>query len=70
MYSLAAIVATQLVPLVDPVTGLTVDDAMVSTLPLNLVTVGTALLVALIVLSFAVLYSAFSGPVEEGESHT
>ncbi|MFD1587681.1 cytochrome d ubiquinol oxidase subunit II [Halorientalis brevis] len=69
VYGLVALVATLLFPLVDPVTGLTVGDAIVSTLPLNLSSIGAAFLLPLVVTYFVVLYSAFSGPVEENESY-
>ncbi|MEF8808692.1 cytochrome d ubiquinol oxidase subunit II [Natronomonas sp.] len=70
VYGLAALVAILLYPVVDPVSALSVEDAVVSTLSLNLVTIGTAFLLPIIVLYFVVLYSAFSGPVEEGEAYT
>ncbi|MUV88075.1 cytochrome d ubiquinol oxidase subunit II [Natronomonas sp. CBA1123] len=69
VYGLVALVATLLFPLVDPVTGLEISDAIVSTLPLNLSSIGAALLLPLVVSYFVVLYSAFSGPVDEGESY-
>ncbi|RLM53256.1 cytochrome d ubiquinol oxidase subunit II [Halobellus sp. Atlit-31R] len=69
VYGLVALVATVLFPLVDPVTGLTVEEAVVSTLPLNLTSIGAAFLLPLIATYFVVLYSAFSGPVEEAESY-
>ena len=56
-------------PFVDRAAGLTVGDAIVSPLPLNIMTIGTALFLPLIFGYFAVLYSAFSGPIEAGESY-
>jgi cytochrome d ubiquinol oxidase subunit II len=47
-----------------PATRLTVRAAIVSTLPLNLMTVGAAVLLPLVFGYFVVLYSAFSGPVD------
>ena len=69
VYGLAALVATLLYPQIDPVTGLTVETAIVSTLPLNLSTIGAGLLLPLVVSYFVVLYSAFSGPVEDADSY-
>jgi cytochrome d ubiquinol oxidase subunit II len=41
----------------------------VSTLPLNIMSVASAFLLPLVVAYFAVLYSAFSGPVQPTESY-
>jgi cytochrome d ubiquinol oxidase subunit II len=68
-FTLVALVAWLLYPTVDPATGLTVREAVVSTLPLNLMTVGAAVLLPLVVTYFVVLYSAFSGPIEAGEGY-
>ncbi|WP_256287794.1 cytochrome d ubiquinol oxidase subunit II [Halobellus inordinatus] len=68
-YGLVALVAALLYPVIDPVAGLTVADAIVSTLPLNLMSIGAALLLPLIFAYFVVLYAAFWGPVEEGEGY-
>ncbi|WP_336037721.1 cytochrome d ubiquinol oxidase subunit II [Halobacterium yunchengense] len=69
VYGLAALVATLLYPQIDPVTGRTVEAAIVSTVPLNLTTIGAGLLLPLVASYFVVLYSAFSGPVEDEESY-
>ncbi|WP_254768609.1 cytochrome d ubiquinol oxidase subunit II [Salinilacihabitans rarus] len=69
VFALVGVVAGLLYPVVDPVTGLTVEDAIVSTLPLNLMTVAAAVLLPLVVVYFVVLYSAFSGPIEPGETY-
>lgn len=50
-------------PAIDPATGTTVREAIVSTLPLKLTSIGAALLLPLIAMYFVVLYSAFSGPI-------
>jgi cytochrome d ubiquinol oxidase subunit II len=68
-YGLTAVVALLIYPTIDPVTGLTVRGAIVSTLPLNLMTVGTVVLLPLIATYFVVLYSAFSGPAEPAEGY-
>jgi len=64
VFALVGIVATLLYPSVDPATGLTVRDAVVSTPPLNLMSIGAAVLLPLVLTYFAVLYSAFRGPVD------
>lgn len=58
-----------LYPAVDPVTGAMVQSAIVSTLPLNLISVGAALLLPLIASYFMILYSAFSGPAQPAERY-
>ena len=69
VYGLVALVAILMFPFVDQVTGLTVRDAIVSVLPLNLMTIMSAVLIPIVLGYFVVLYSAFSGPVETGESY-
>jgi len=69
VFALVAIVAGLLYPSVDPATGLTVQTAIVPTLSLNLMSIGAALLLPLVFVYFVVLYSAFSGPIEAGESY-
>ena len=69
VYALVTLVAALLFPVVDPATGLTVRAAVVSPLPLNLMSIGAALLLPLVFSYFAVLYGAFSGPVEAGEAY-
>ncbi|SDY11438.1 cytochrome d ubiquinol oxidase subunit II [Halobellus clavatus] len=68
-YGLVALVAVLMYPRIDPAAGLTVEEAIVSTLPLNLMSIGTALLLPLVVTYFVVLYSAFSGPITGGEAY-
>jgi len=68
-YGLVALVAALLYPVIDPASGLTVGDAIVSTIPLNLMSVGAAVLLPLVAAYFVVLYSAFRGPVSEGEGY-
>lgn len=68
-YCVVALVALLMYPLVDPATGLRVDAAIVSTLPLNLMTIAAAFLMPLVLAYFAVLYSTFSGPVEAGDAY-
>lgn len=69
VYGLVALVAVLMYPLVDPAVGLAVGDAVVSSLPLNLMSVVAAVLLPLVFAYFAVLYSAFRGPVEAGEAY-
>jgi cytochrome d ubiquinol oxidase subunit II len=68
-YGLVAVVAVVMYPLIDPAVGATVQDSIVSTLPLNLMSIGAAVLLPLVVTYFVVLYSAFRGPVEPGEAY-
>ncbi|SFF85966.1 cytochrome d ubiquinol oxidase subunit II [Halopelagius inordinatus] len=68
-YGLAALVALLMYPMADPAAGLTVESAIVSTLPLNLMTIAAAALLPLVFVYFGVLYSVFRGPVEAGEAY-
>jgi len=68
-YGLVAIVALLMYPTVDPAMGATVRGAIVSTLPLNLMTIGASLLLPLVTVYFVVLYSAFSGPISPEEAY-
>ncbi len=70
VYALVGVVATLLFPFVDPATGATVRGAIVSTLPLNLMSVGAAVLLPPVVIYFVVLYSAFRGPVRTEETYS
>jgi cytochrome d ubiquinol oxidase subunit II len=69
VFTLVSIVAGLMYPTIDRTAGLTVEAAVVSQLPLNVMSVGAALLLPLIFSYFAVLYSVFSGPIEAGESY-
>lgn len=69
VFVLVGIIASLMYPTIDRVGELTVETAIVSTLPLNLMSIGAILLFPLIFLYFGVLYSAFSGPIERGESY-
>ncbi|MFD1589381.1 cytochrome d ubiquinol oxidase subunit II [Halorientalis brevis] len=69
VYTLVSLVASLMYPQVDPAVALTVETAIVSTIPLNIMSIGAALLLPLVFVYFIVLYSAFSGPIEAGESY-
>ncbi|WP_312911508.1 cytochrome d ubiquinol oxidase subunit II [Natronosalvus caseinilyticus] len=69
VFALVGIVAGLMYPAIDRAGGLTVESAIVSTLPLNLMSIGAAILLPLVFGYFAVLYSTFSGPIEAGESY-
>ncbi|WP_435147881.1 cytochrome d ubiquinol oxidase subunit II [Halobaculum sp. P14] len=69
VYALAALVCALLFPVADPATDLTVQEAVVSTIPLNLMSVAAAVLLPLVLTYFGVLYSAFSGPIEAGDAY-
>ena len=69
VFTLVSIVAGLMYPVIDRAGGLTVEAAIVSPLPLNVMSIGAALLLPLIFTYFGVLYSVFSGPIETGESY-
>ena len=69
VFVLVAVVALLLFPLVDPGADLSVSEAIVATLALNIMSVASALLLPLVVTYFVVLYSAFGGPVQSTESY-
>ena len=68
-YGLVTVVARIMYPAIDPATGATISDTIVSTLPLNLMTIGAGLLLPLVVVYFGVLYTAFSGPISPEEAY-
>jgi cytochrome d ubiquinol oxidase subunit II len=68
-YGLVTVVALLLYPSVDPAANLSVHDAIISTLPLNLMSIAATLLLPLVVTYFVVLYSAFSGPATPTEAY-
>ena len=68
-YGLVAVVAILMYPAIDPATGATVRGTIVSTLPLNLMTIGASLLLPLVAVYFVVLYSAFRGPISAEEAY-
>jgi len=68
-YGLVTVVAILMYPAIDPATGATVRGTIVSTLPLNLMTIGASLLLPLVAVYFVVLYSAFSGPITPEEAY-
>ncbi|USZ66976.1 cytochrome d ubiquinol oxidase subunit II [Halorussus salilacus] len=67
--ALVALVAWLRYPVVDPVAGLTVESAIIGSPAVELLTVGAAILIPLVVTYFAVLYSAFSGPIDAEEAY-
>jgi len=69
VFGLVTVVATAMFPMVDRAAGVTVSEGIVSTLPLNLMTIMMALLLPIVLSYFGVLYSVFSGPIEAGESY-
>jgi cytochrome d ubiquinol oxidase subunit II len=68
-FGLVALVALLMYPTIYPLTGLTAAEAAVSALQLQIMTVVLAIFLPLVLLYFAVLYSAFSGPVEPTEGY-
>jgi cytochrome d ubiquinol oxidase subunit II len=69
VFSLVGVVANLMYPAIDRAGGLTVETAIVSPLPLTIMSIGAALLLPLIFIYFGVLYSVFTGPMEAGESY-
>ena len=65
VFGLATLVAVLMFPYVDRATGLTVADAIVSDLPLSLMSVMMGIFLPLVLLYFVALYSAFRGPMGE-----
>jgi cytochrome d ubiquinol oxidase subunit II len=68
-YGLVAVVGILMYPAIDPATGATVRETIVSTLPLNLMTIAASLLLPLVAVYFVVLYSAFRGPMSPQEGY-
>lgn len=69
VFGLVGLVATLLFPFVDRTAGLTIREAIVSTLPLNLMSIMASVLLPIVLVYFVVLYSAFSGPVDTEETY-
>ena len=69
VFSLVGLVSTHMIPYVNRAAGLTVQDAIVSTLPLNLMSIMASVLISIVLGYFVVRYSAFSGPMETGETY-
>ncbi|MFB6095682.1 MAG: cytochrome d ubiquinol oxidase subunit II [Halodesulfurarchaeum sp.] len=68
-FGLVALVGLLRYPVIYPPEGLTVAAAAVSPLQLNVMTIVLAIFLPLVLLYFAVLYSAFSGPIQPGEGY-
>lgn len=69
VFGLVALIATLMFPFVDRATSLTIQDASISVLPLNLMSIMASVLLPIVLTYFVVLYSAFSGPVTGGEAY-
>ncbi|WP_332900427.1 cytochrome d ubiquinol oxidase subunit II [Haladaptatus sp. CMSO5] len=69
VFALVGLVATLMFPYINRAAGLTVQDAIISTLPLNLMSIMASVLIPIVLGYFVVLYAAFSGPVEAGETY-
>ena len=69
VFGLVALIAILLFPFVDRTTALTIRDTIVSTLPLNLMSIMASVLIPIVLVYFVVLYSAFSGPVSAEETY-
>lgn len=68
-FGLIALVGFLLYPTIYPIDGLIVQDAAVSVLAMNVMTVVLVIFLPLVLLYFAVLYNAFRGPVQAGEGY-
>lgn len=69
VFALVGIIASVMYPLIDRAAGLTVQQAVVSTIPLNLMTIAAAVLIPLVFIYFGVLYSVFRGPVDPEDTY-
>ena len=69
IFGLVALVATLMFPFVDRAASLTIQGAIISLLPLNLMSIMASVLLPIVFTYFIVLYSAFSGPVTGGETY-
>lgn len=69
VFGLVGLVATLLFPFVDRTVGLTIREAIISTLPLNLMSIMASVLLPIVLVYFVVLYSAFSGPINIEETY-
>ncbi|ELZ28677.1 cytochrome d ubiquinol oxidase, subunit II [Halogeometricum pallidum JCM 14848] len=69
VFALVTLLAGLMFPVVDRAAELTIRDAIISTLPLNLMTIMASVLLPLVFGYFVVLYSAFSGPIESEETY-
>lgn len=69
IFGLVTLVALLFFPVIYPAAGLTAFEAAVSTLQLKIMTVVLAIFLPLVLLYFAVLYSAFAGPAEPAEGY-
>ena len=69
VFGLVGLVAILLFPFVDRTAGLTIRDAIVSPLPLNLMSIMAGVLIPIVLVYFVVLYSAFSGPIETEDTY-
>lgn len=68
--ALVGFVAYLLYPAVDPATGLTISDAVVSPLSLNVASIFAAVFMPLILGYFVTLYSVFGGPPRESDTYS
>ncbi len=68
-FLLVAFVGYLLFPVVYPATGLTLREAVVSPLALNVTTVLGLPVLVVVLLYFRYLYSVFAGPIEQGDGY-
>ncbi|RBI59740.1 cytochrome d ubiquinol oxidase subunit II [halophilic archaeon] len=69
VFGLVGLVSILMFPFVDRTAGLTIHETIISTLPLNLMSIMASVLIPIVLGYFVVLYSAFSGPIEAEETY-
>lgn len=69
VFGLVAVIAVAMFPAIDRASGLSVSEGIVSTLPLNLMSIMMLILLPVVLSYFGVLYSVFSGPIESEETY-
>ena len=69
VFGLIGLVSVLMFPFVDRTAGLTIRETIISTLPLNLMSIMASVLIPIVLVYFVVLYSAFSGPIEPEETY-
>ncbi|MFB6197991.1 MAG: cytochrome d ubiquinol oxidase subunit II [Halobacteriaceae archaeon] len=69
VFDLVGLLAFLMFPVIDRVTRLTIEEAIIAPLSLNLMTIMAAGLIPIVLGYFVVLYSVFGGPIEAGETY-
>ena len=69
VFTMVTLLAGVMFPYVDRASRVTIQEGIVSTLSLNLMTIGAGVLLPVIFVYFGVLYSVFSGPIDVEETY-